>query len=159
MNEFMSSIPSSKFSLAYTGQVRREEGPLNTGVLLVKLGWCVHMSFKNPWWSWVLENADTIMNDGFKMVLTNRNQGICYHVTDKWRFTDYEIGTYTTQFLWHLMNELVQWDGIGVLLMAHMSSFKDVDWCELCGDLNHDSHGFYQHLWHTHTLIYIYNSW
>ena len=38
MNEFMSSIPSKKFSLAYTGQVRREEGPLNTGVLLVKLG-------------------------------------------------------------------------------------------------------------------------
>lgn len=37
MNEFMSSIPSSKFSLAYTGQVRREEGPLNTGVLLVNL--------------------------------------------------------------------------------------------------------------------------
>lgn len=37
MNEFMASIPSQKFSVAYTGQISKEEGPINTGVILMNL--------------------------------------------------------------------------------------------------------------------------
>lgn len=107
MNEFMSSIPSSKFSLAYTGQVRREEGPLNTGVLLVNL----------PIYRKDLPALPNFMFGDFQ-ISTAWDQGVLN------KFYDENVGRLRWSVKW---NYRMFWDGKDHVAIVHYWAIKPSD--------------------------------